>query len=223
MFEAIHGSAPLIAGQGIANPSGLILGAVQMLVHIGQNDIAEKIQNAWLRTLEDGIHTADIFKAGVSKSKVGTEEFTKAVIERLGEKPQIFKAADYSKSVADFDIKITPTKVAKKELVGVDVFLHHTDRNPDSLAELMTDLDVNGLKLTMITNRGVKVWPEGFPETFCTDHWRCRFKNDMKNAVSYQVVVDLLQKIHDRKLNVIKTENLYLMDGQQAFTAGQGQ
>jgi len=223
MFEAIHGSAPLIAGKGIANPSGLLLGAVQMLVHIGQHDIAEKIQNAWLRTLEDGIHTEDIYKEGISKSKVRTNEFASAVIERLGQKPQMFRHADYSMSVADFDIKITPTKVAMKELVGVDVFLHHTDRNPDSLAELMTDLDIYGLKLTMITNRGVKVWPDGFPETFCTDHWRCRFKNDMKNGVSYQVVVDLMQKLHHRKLNIIKTENLYLMDGQQKFTAGQGQ
>ena len=223
MFEAIHGSAPLITGKGIANPSGLLLGAVQMLVHIGQHDIAEKIQNAWLRTLEDGIHTEDIYKEGISKSKVGTNEFTNAVIERLGQKPQMFSPADYSMSVADFDIKVTPTEVSMKELVGVDVFLHHTDRNPDSLAELMTDLDISGLKLTMITNRGVKVWPEGFPETFCTDHWRCRFKNDMKNGVSYQVVVDLMQKLHHRKLNVIKTENLYLMDGVQKFTAGQGQ
>ena len=135
----------------------------------------------------------------------------------------MFKPADYSLSVADFDIKVTPTKVAMKELVGVDVFLHHTDRNPDSLASLMTDLDISGLKLTMITNRGVKVWPDGFPETFCTDHWRCRFKNDMKNGVSYQAVIDLLQKIQYKNLNVIKTENLYLMNGQQTFTAGQGQ
>lgn len=223
MFEAIHGSAPLIAGKGIANPSGLLLGAVQMLVHIGQNDIAEKIQNAWLKTLEDGIHTEDIFKEGISKSKVGTNEFTDAVIERLGQMPRMFRPADYSMSVGDFNIKVTPTKPAIKELIGVDVFLHHTDRNPESLAQLIKDLDVSGLTLTMITNRGTKVWPDGFPETFCTDHWRCRFKNDMKNGVSYQAVVDLLQRLHHRKLNVIKTENLYLMDGQQVFTAGQGQ
>ena len=223
MFEAIHGSAPLIAGQGIANPSGLLLGAIQMLVHIGQHDIAEKIQNAWLRTLEDGIHTEDIFKEGVSKSKVGTIEFANAVIERLGQRPQMFRPADYSMSVANFDIKVTPVKPSIKELVGVDVFLHHTDRNPDTLAELMADLNISGLKLTMITNRGTKVWPDGFPETFCTDHWRCRFKNDMVNGVSYQAVVDLQQKIHHRKLNIIKTENLYLMDGKQTFTAGQGQ
>ena len=60
MFEAIHGSAPDITGQGIANPSGLLHGAIMMLVHIGQAEVAEKIHNAWLKTLEDGFHTAEI-------------------------------------------------------------------------------------------------------------------------------------------------------------------
>ena len=223
MFEAIHGSAPDIAGLNKANPSGLILAAVQMLVHIGQNELAEKIHNAWLRTIEDGIHTADIYKLEVSKVALGTIEFTEAVIERLGQKPEKFAPVDYSHSIANLNIKVTPVKPAIKELVGVDVFLHYKDRNPENLAALIKDIEQSGLKLTMITNRGTKVWPDGFPETFCTDHWRCRFKNEMKNGVSYQVVVDLLQKIHNRKLDIIKTENLYLMDGKPMFTVGQGQ
>ncbi|MBL1523519.1 NADP-dependent isocitrate dehydrogenase, partial [Klebsiella pneumoniae] len=75
MFEAIHGSAPRRAGQNLANPSGLFLGAVMMLVHINQPDVAERAHNAWLKTIEDGIHTYDIFKEGISKQKVGTKEF----------------------------------------------------------------------------------------------------------------------------------------------------
>ncbi|MGC0372148.1 MAG: hypothetical protein DGJ47_000853, partial [Rickettsiaceae bacterium] len=71
MFEAIHGSAPDIAGKNIANPSGLINAAIMMLVHIGQGDIASNIENAWKKTLEDGIHTADIYNKE-SKKKVGT-------------------------------------------------------------------------------------------------------------------------------------------------------
>src|ERR1700687_5968256 len=67
MFEAIHGSAPRRAGQNVANPSGLLLGAVMMLVHINQPDVASLVHNAWLRTLEDGVHTYDIFTEGVSK------------------------------------------------------------------------------------------------------------------------------------------------------------
>lgn len=223
MFEAIHGSAPDIAGLNLANPSGLILASVQMLVHIGQSDVAEKIHNAWLRTIEEGIHTSDIYNPSTSKLLVGTTEFANAVIERLEQQPIMFRPVDYSASVADFNIKVTPVKPANKELVGVDIFLHYKERDPNKLAELISDLDANGMKLTMITNRGTKVWPDGFPETFCTDHWRCRFKNDMKNGVSYQSVVDLMQKIHHKKLDIIKTENLYLMDGVSMFSAGQGQ
>jgi isocitrate dehydrogenase len=223
MFEAIHGSAPLIAGLNKANPSGLILASVQMLVHIGQTDVAELVHNAWLKTIEDGIHTQDIFNSTVSKAVVGTTDFADALIDRLGQRPEKFKSVDYSKSIASFNIKVTPEEPALKELIGVDVFFHYKDRDPNKLADLLSDLNSSGLELTMITNRGTKVWPNGFPETFCTDHWRCRFKNDMKNGVSYQAVVDLLQKIHHRKLNIIKTENLYLMDGVAAFTAGQGQ
>jgi len=74
MFEAIAGSAPDIAGKNIANPSGLLLAAVQMLMHIQHPATAEKISNAWLKTLEDGLHTADIYhpenKEAPSKKKV---------------------------------------------------------------------------------------------------------------------------------------------------------
>ncbi len=87
MFEAIHGSAPRRAGQNLANPSGLLLGAVMMLVHIDQPDVATSVHNAWLRTIEDGIHTYDIYVDGVSKQRVGTREFADAVIARLGQVP----------------------------------------------------------------------------------------------------------------------------------------
>src|SRR3954447_19867244 len=98
MFEAIHGSAPRRAGQNLANPSGLLHGAIMMLVHIGQPDVAELIHNAWLRTLEDGVHTYDIFKEQVSKQKVGTKEFAEAVVARLGKKPEKLKPASYSRA-----------------------------------------------------------------------------------------------------------------------------
>src|SRR5207237_4676559 len=84
MFEAIHGSAPRRAGQNLANPSGLLLGAIMMLVHIGQTATAEKVHNAWMRTIEDGVHTYDIFDEGNSKRKVGRKECAQAVTERRG-------------------------------------------------------------------------------------------------------------------------------------------
>src|SRR5919202_1421042 len=96
MFEAIHGSAPRRAGQNLANPSGLFLGAVMMLVHVGQTEVAERAHNAWLRTMEDGVHTYDIYKEGVSKQKVGTKEFAQAVVARLSQTPQTLKAVKYN-------------------------------------------------------------------------------------------------------------------------------
>src|SRR5438552_735798 len=96
MFEAIHGSAPRRAGQNLANPSGLLLGAVLMLVHIDLPEVAERVHNGWLRTLEEGVHTYDIFTQGISKEKVGTKEFADAVIARLGQEPQVLKAVSYT-------------------------------------------------------------------------------------------------------------------------------
>ena len=101
MFEAIHGSAPRRAGQNLANPSGLLHGAILMLVHIGQADVAERVHNAWLRTIEDGIHTYDIYKEGTSRKKVGTKEFADAVIARLGQKPEHLQAGRVRQGSAD--------------------------------------------------------------------------------------------------------------------------
>src|SRR3984893_1302701 len=95
MFEAIHGSAPRRAGQNLANPPGL-RAAVMMLVHIEQPDVAERVHNAWLATIEDGVHTYDVHAEGVSREKVGTREFAKAVVERLGRRPRTLRPADYT-------------------------------------------------------------------------------------------------------------------------------
>src|SRR5437763_2782298 len=95
MFEAIHGSAPRRAGQNLANPSGLILAAVMMLVHIDQPDVATLVHNGWRRTLEEGIHTYDIYKEGISKQKVGTREFAEAVVARRVQEPEMLKAVAY--------------------------------------------------------------------------------------------------------------------------------
>lgn len=222
MFEAIHGSAPMIAGQNIANPSGLLQGAIQMLAHIGQVEIAETIQNAWLTTIEQGIHTADIYKEGTSIKKVGTQEFADAVIANLGKKPGELKAVIYEKG-SSMVLKKYERKPAKnKELVGVDLFIHWAGTNPNELAEKIHQLGVDSAELSMITNRGIKVYPDGFPETFCTDHWRCRFKNP-NGLFMKQQILDLMGSAEKMGLDVIKTENLYHFDGKPAFSLGQGQ
>ncbi|MDW8273324.1 MAG: NADP-dependent isocitrate dehydrogenase [Chitinophagales bacterium] len=223
MFEAIHGSAPRRAGQNLANPSGLLQGAVMMLNHLGQTEVAERIQNAWLKTIEDGIHTYDIYQENVSKEKVGTKEFAKAVIQRLGEKPSTFKPVSYAKGTALNLPKYQRKEPAKKELAGVDIFVHWSGKNPDELASLMQQINTSDTELTMITNRGIKVWPEGFEETFCTDHWRCRFKPREGKAITNATIVQLLQNAIEKKIDTIKTENLYNFNGKPAYSLGQGQ
>jgi len=223
MFEAIHGSAPKLAAQNIANPSGLLLGAIQMLVHINQKDIAEKVHNAWLRTIEDGVHTYDIFRDGVSKEKVGTKEFADAVIERLGQMPQQLAQINYSNELGEIKVQLKQRADAAKKLVGMDMFLHWKDRNPNELGDKLKNSMVGNIKLKMITNRGTKVYPNGHAETFCTDHWRCRFMCEEGGDCSYHAMIQLLQQIHKAGFDIIKTENLYTFDGVPGYTAAQGQ
>ena len=223
MFEAIHGSAPDIAGKNIANPSGLLQGAIMMLNHIGQADVAEKIQNAWLKTLEDGTHTPDIFKEGTSKQKVGTAEFATAVITNLGQKPSVLKAVSYSDNLAIELPKYKRKETATKTLEGVDLFVHWGGSDPNELASKIQKMESKGIYLSMITNRGIKVWPDGFRETFCTDHWRCRFKAKNGEQMYKTDIIELLEKAIEEDIDAIKTENLYAFDGTAAYSLGQGQ
>lgn len=225
LFEAIHGSAPDIAGKKIANPSGLLQGAIQMLIHINQPIVAAKIENAWLRTLEDGIHTADIYRPELSKKKVNTDEFADAVIERLGQQPKMFAVAEFKSAGEATKIACFGEKKAraKKTLVGVDIFL---DSANFAAGELGDDLEkISGkLKLQMITSRGVKVWPKGLSQTAFGDHACCRFQVSQDFAgCSHDDIIILLQQLSDKTLDVIKTENLYLFDGERGFTLASGQ
>ena len=223
MFEAIHGSAPRRAGQNVANPSGLLHGAIMMLNHIGQTEIAEKVHNAWLKTLEDGIHTYDIFKDGTSKKKVGTKEFSKAIIANLGQKPLILNPVSYANNSALNLPKYKRKSAAKKILVGVDVFVHWNGIDPNELAEKVKKIESEEIKLSMITNRGIKVWPDGFKETFCTDHWRCRFKPLENGEINKSDIIEILRNAINENIDSIKTENLYSFDGKAGYSLGQGQ
>jgi isocitrate dehydrogenase len=224
MFEAIHGSAPRRAGQNLANPSGLLLGAVMMLVHVGLTEHAESVHNAWLRTIEDGVHTYDVYDAKVSKQKVGTKEFADAVIERLGQTPQILKARKYSKGDESHSAAATSRPAPQKELVGVDVFLDWTKGSANDLGDALGKVNGDGVKLTMISNRGVKVWPGGHTETFCSDHWRCRFLTETDGGnVAHAQIVSLLGRIAGAGYDFIKTEGLYTFDGERGFSLDQGE
>jgi isocitrate dehydrogenase len=219
MFEAIHGSAPMIAGQDIANPSGLLMAAVMMLVHIGQGDVAARIHNAWLKTVEDGVHTVDIFSRAASRLRVGTREFAGAVAERLGQIPVTLPAVGYAKARLAFDrgVPLSPRRAAVKDLVGVDVFLHWPGDDPQELAGLVGPLGGNALELSTISNRSQTVWPNGHEGVFCTDHWRCRYLS-RAGTVKHQDIVALLSRLAEAGLDFIQIENLCNFDGKPGFS-----
>lgn len=227
MFEAIHGSAPSLAGQDKANPSGLLLSGVMMLNYIGQGSTAERVHNAWLKTIEEGIHTFDIYEQGLSARLVGTRAFADAVIERLGQKPDWLKAAGYtSADVRPISIAEPKPRVQiSKEMVGVDLFVEWDGRDANQLAERLQSVSGTKLELQMITNRAVKVWPHGLPQTFKVDHWRCRFlaKGDANPTVTHHEIGELMMRAADEGLDVIKTENLCHFDGEPGYSLGQGQ
>lgn len=108
-------------------------------------------------------------------------------------------------------------------MVGVDIFIHAPDISADLLASQLRALATSALELQMITNRGVKVWPNGFDETFCTDHWRCRFAQPQQQPIGHQDIIALLTALTSHGIDVIKTENLCTFNGERGYALGQGQ
>lgn len=218
MFEAIHGSAPRRAGQNLANPSGLLHGAILMMVHLNQPDVAGRVHNAWLRTIEDGIHTYDIYTEGISKQKVGTKEFAQAVGARMGQVPEKLKQANYGSAPPQSASSAASSRPrAKKDLVGVDVFLDWTGGSADELGAKLSTCSTAALTLNNIAARGVKVWPDGFPGISTGDNWRCRFASS--GIVTHQQILELLGKINAAGFDFIKTEHLCNFDGQAGYSA----
>lgn len=223
MFEAIHGSAPRRAGQNLANPSGIMLAGVLMLVYLGENEVAERIHNAWLKALEEGFHTYDIFKEGVSKEKVGTKEFANAVAKLLGQKPNHLPPVNYHGSKKFVTLPPPAAHPAvKRELVGVDIYVCAKE-TAERFIQFASSKKWPCLPLQMITNRGARVWPHGQPETFCVDQWRLRFSHQDKTlAVTQAEILKTLQELVNLGLDVIKTENLYRFDGVASFSSAEG-
>ena len=222
MFEAIHGSAPRRAGQNLANPSGLLLGGVMMLVHIGQWEAAERVHNAWLRTIEDGVHTYDIYEESVSKQKVVTKEFADAVIARMGRKPEKLAAVSYAGAQAGRkDWAPTPRSI-DIQMIGVDLYVGSKGVAPQAFGDSVKEITFEGLTLKMIDNRGVIVYPGGMSETFLTDSYRCRFEAGGA-TITHAQVAGLYQKVAAAGYDIVKTESLRTFDGKPGFTLAQGQ
>lgn len=156
-----------------------------------------------------------------------TREVADEIIKRLGQKPVILKEVKFNHNFKPISVKPSPYIKPNKELDGIDIFLDWVgeDRNPEVLGNALTEIaSKSKMYLKMITNRGVKVYPEGFPETFCTDHWRCRFKkSDLKIILTPKDIFELQNLISESGFDIIKTENLYIINGERAYTLGQGE
>lgn len=218
MFEAIHGSAPKYAGLGVANPTGLLMASIMMLVHIQQVEVASRIHNSWLKTIEEGLHTLDIYKEGISRKKVTTQEFCQAIIDRLGALPDTFVPKHYEVSVKKRNAtpKSLSVEPISRELVGVDLYLYSHDPL-EKLVQKMQDQRTPALQLEKITNRGVEMWPQGFSETFCIELWRCRFKAIA--PLSNQAIASLMHRCATAGLDIVKSENLYTLNSLPAFSS----
>ncbi len=233
MFEAVHGSAPDIAGRDRANPSGLLNAAVMMLAHLGAAPEAQLIQNAWLATLERGYHTPDIANDSTTTEVVGTQEFADRVIYHLGEEPERLQPARFPVNAVRADDRAggrpsdgneTHTAPARKHLVGVDVFLDWDESGRDAaiLGVALEAACPPRFRLSMITNRGTKVYPNGLAETFCTDHWRCRFVASGDNP-EQRHLLELWHALTEAGFEIIKTEHLYRHGDEDGFSRGQGE
>ncbi|QED23463.1 NADP-dependent isocitrate dehydrogenase [Candidatus Deianiraea vastatrix] len=235
MFEAIHGSAPTITGQGIANPSAVINAAVLMLSHLGQGDVAKKISDALLYTIESGVHTHDIYKEGVSKQKVSTAEFGKAVVSNLGKQPATLKSSDY----ANFEFDARPDEIMlgtaeplkydgtrdteEKTLVGVDVFIA-LQANADETGKMIENaLKSSDFKLKLVSCRGIKVYPSVIAKYTTSDHFRVRIIHKTSEFMVNNDIIEVLKILNDAKIEVAQTSNLYNFDGKAGYAKAQGE
>ena len=115
----------------------------------------------------------------------------------------------------------TNSAAAKVTLDGIDVYVAWPSLDTNRLAASAQKANGDGLELQMIDNRGVKVWPAGRAETFCTDSFRCRFMAE--GATGMDKLFALQKRIADAGIDIAMTEILRTFDGQPGFTLAQGQ
>ena len=222
IFEAVHGSAPKYAGKNVINPTAVILSAVLMLRHLGEFEVAAKIEHAILVTLEEGkVRTGDVvgYDRGAS-----TTAFTDAVIANLGRRSERYRVRDY-KPIRLPQVEARPDVVhpQRRRVIGADIFLE-SPLSPEALGRSLERLaDDSPLQLKMISNRGTKVYPPTGAITDCVDHWRCRFVlRDPSGELSDAALLALLQRVAAEH-RWMHLEKLQEFDGALGFTMAQGE
>jgi isocitrate dehydrogenase len=216
IFEAVHGSAPDIAGKNMANPTALILSAAMMLRHIGEGKSANAIEQAVLVTLESGVRSADM--AGSEKA-ASTTEFTDAVISNLGKVSETSGARDFQAvRLPERETQVAATQIETRRVTGVDIFVESKLQPDDLASELLVAIERTRFSLHAITNRGNTVYPASSRSVSLVDHYRCRFlATDRHVEISDPEILALLTRVGET-VRWMHVEKLQLFDGDDGFS-----
>ena len=137
----------------------------------------------------------------------------------LGQKPELLPAVNYAKSKQvgqSTSQKSHLIPEISKKLVGMDVFIQW-NLSLEKLVFALSALKIPNLKLKLISNRGVQVWPNTHPETLCSDSWRCRFVMENRE-LSPQTFIDLLQAMIQNQFEITQTHHLFLFNGERGYS-----
>ncbi len=224
IFEAVHGSAPDLAGKDMANPTALLLSSVMMLRYLGQFEVADKVEGALLVTLDlGGPLPADISRGGRT---AGTTAFADRIIANLGEHPEGDMLREYKPiRIPDRPKEVVRDRPLSQTVVGLDVFVQF-DGYPRVIGSLLEEAAIGTpFQLKMISNRGTVVYPDRGAVTDCVDHWRCRFmlRDGPEADFSTQALQGLLGRLEQNGLRWMQLEKLNRFDGEDAFTLAQGE
>lgn len=226
IFEAVHGTAPDIAGKNIANPTALLLSGLTMLRHLGLMESSATIENALLYTLEQGIHTGDF--GDKSKASVNTTGFADAVIGNFGKKPkQGAKPSWPNKPITPTNFKLdkNPMLVSKEmeteEIVGVDLFLESIEQ-PEIIAKKCQRHAGVKFRLVSISNRGTQVWPTGSVYTNLVNQYNARFESIDDEPLNQQDVLGLYVSLSGN-FKICSSELLNRWGTKKAYSLAQGQ
>ncbi|MFN5334258.1 MAG: isocitrate/isopropylmalate family dehydrogenase, partial [Bacteroidota bacterium] len=226
IFEAVHGTAPDIAGKNMANPTALLLSGLAMLRHLGMMRKAVLIENALLYTLENGVHTGDF--GSKETASLNTTDFANAIIKNFGKQPSL-QAKELLEDQPPTPTHFKPEKnplIMSKELVeeviiGVDLFIE-SEEQPEEVAKKLLLHCGNDFQLITISNRGTQVWPKGSIFTNLVNQYRCRFETEKETGVTQKDIIQLQERVI-KDFKICSTELLNMWDGKKGYSLAQGQ
>lgn len=227
IFEAVHGTAPDIAGKNIANPTSLLLSAVSMLRYMGMTANAATIENALLYTLEKGIHTGDFGDRNTPAKN--TTEFADCIIANLGKHPEKGGASSKPNIECVSNSEFRPERNIMhesnpdvvEEIVGADIFIR-SNKQAKELADLAQPLLNDAFELTMISNRGTQIWPTGSVYTELVNQFRMRIERKKEAKINQQDVFAITSTLC-AAFEICSVEMLKTFDGKIGYSLAQGQ